>query len=64
MSFCNKGCPRHPQSPGADNGCYYEPGCWKGYLDVVLRALRKLSRNGSKTETETTNQNIRPDMES
>lgn len=41
MKFCpREECPHYFKVTKYLRKCYYEPQCWRGYLDVVLSLLK------------------------
>ena len=43
MMFCPVSkCPHYNETTKYPRKCYYEPQCWKGYLDVLLITTKSL----------------------
>ena len=47
MRFCpGEKCIHYSKATKYPRKCYYEPQCWRGYLDAIIAAIRlSLSRN-------------------
>jgi len=43
MMFCPKEkCPHYSKATKYPRKCYYEPQCWRGYLDILLITMKSL----------------------
>jgi len=41
MKFCpERDCGHYWKATKYPRQCYYEPGCWRGFLDMVIAVLR------------------------
>jgi len=41
MEFCpNDKCSHYDKATKYPRKCYYEPQCWRGYLDLLIAILR------------------------
>ncbi len=49
MSFCpGIKCPHYGEATRYPRKCYYEPQCWKGYLDMIIAVIRLRLGRSSK----------------
>lgn len=44
--FCKyEGCVHYSKATKYPRACYYEPQCWRGYLDILLTII-KIKKDG------------------
>jgi hypothetical protein len=55
MRFCpGPECPHYSKATKYERACYYEPQCWRGFLDAIIFTLGlRFGRRRGDTETHT-----------
>jgi hypothetical protein len=53
MKFCpGQECPHYSKATRYDRQCYYEPQCWRGFVDAIMFTLGlRFGRRRADTET-------------